>query len=86
MHHARLALGLLWLTGALAVHAETVMIEADGYVDVVAGRIVSPGIVVVEGDRIAAVNPATKPAGARTIALPGHTLIPGLMDAHTNLN
>jgi imidazolonepropionase-like amidohydrolase len=86
MRHASRALGLVCLSAAFAVHAETVVIEADGYVDVVAGRIVSPAVIVVEGDRIAAVNPAAKPAGANTIALPGHTLLPGLMDAHTHLN
>ena len=62
------------------------MIEADGYLDVVAGRIVSPAVIVVEGERIAAINPAARPAGAKTIALPGHTLLPGLMDAHVHLN
>ena len=86
MRHVRRALGLACLSAVFAVHAETVVIEADGYVDVVAGRIVSPAVIVVEGDRIAAVNPAAKPAGAKTIALPGHTLLPGLMDAHTHLN
>jgi len=86
MQHARRALCVLFLSAACAVHAETLVIEADGYVDVVAGRIVSPAVIVVEGDRIAAVNPAAKPAGARTISLPGHTVLPGLMDAHTHLN
>jgi imidazolonepropionase-like amidohydrolase len=86
MQHARRALCVLFLSAACAVHAETLVIEADGYVDVVAGRVVSPAVIVVEGDRIAAVNPAAKPAGARTISLPGHTVLPGLMDAHTHLN
>ena len=86
MQHALRALVLCGLSAAFAVHAESVVVEAGGYVDVVAGRIVSPAVVVVEGDRIAAVNPPAKPAGARTIALPGHTLLPGLMDAHTHLN
>ncbi|HKX59586.1 MAG TPA: amidohydrolase family protein [Steroidobacteraceae bacterium] len=86
MQHARRALCVLFLSAACAVHAETLVIEADGYVDVVAGRVVSPAVIVVEGDRIAAVNPAAKPPGARTISLPGHTVLPGLMDAHTHLN
>ena len=86
MQYSRRALGLFCLSAAFAVHAETVVLEADGYVDVVAGRIVSPAVIVVEGERIAAVNPAAKPAGAKTIALPGLTLLPGLMDAHTHLN
>jgi imidazolonepropionase-like amidohydrolase len=40
----------------------------------------------VEGERITAVNPQTRPAAAKTIELAGHTLLPGLMDAHTHLN
>jgi imidazolonepropionase-like amidohydrolase len=44
--------------------------------------------VVVTGRTIAAVGPATSvigPAGARTIDLPGMTLLPGLIDAHSHL-
>ncbi len=73
------------LAGA-AVQAETIVIEAARYLDVVEGKIVSPAVIVVEGERIVAVNPAAHPAGATTIALPGHTLLPGLMDAHVHLN
>ena len=60
---------LALLLAAAAVHAETVVIEADGYLDVVAGRIVRPAILVIDGEKIAAVNPASKPAAARAIAL-----------------
>jgi imidazolonepropionase-like amidohydrolase len=45
-------------------------------------------IVVVRGKKIAAVGPADKisvPKGARVIALPKMTLLPGLIDAHTHL-
>jgi imidazolonepropionase-like amidohydrolase len=45
-------------------------------------------IVVVDGERIAAVGPrdAVKvPADARRIELPGTTLLPGLIDAHSHL-
>ncbi len=66
--------------------AETVVLEADGYLDVVAGRIVTPAVIVIEGEKIAAVNPVTRPPGAKSIALPGHVLLPGLMDAHVHLN
>jgi imidazolonepropionase-like amidohydrolase len=82
----RRAFGLLGLLMAFAGGAEPVVVEADGYVDVVAGRVVSPAVIVVDGERIVAVNPPARPAGARTIALPGHTLLPGLMDAHVHLN
>lgn len=44
--------------------------------------------VLVEGERIAAVGPASgvrAPAGTRTIALPGATLTPGLIEGHSHL-
>jgi imidazolonepropionase-like amidohydrolase len=44
--------------------------------------------VLVRSDRIAAVGPRTQvgsPAGARTIALPGTTLMPGMIEGHTHL-
>ncbi len=81
-----LAALLACLFTVAAARAETVVIEADGYVDVTAGRVVRPAVLVVDGEKIAAVNPASKPAGARTIALPGHVLLPGLMDDHVHLN
>jgi imidazolonepropionase-like amidohydrolase len=45
-------------------------------------------VVLVTGDRIAAVGTAAEvqvPAGTRVVALPGVTLIPGLMDAHSHI-
>jgi imidazolonepropionase-like amidohydrolase len=45
-------------------------------------------VVLVTGRDIAAVGPperVTVPAGARTIDLPGTTLLPGLIDAHSHL-
>src|SRR5688572_21232372 len=86
MPDLRWAAALLGSLAALAGRAEPVVVEADGYVDVVAGRVVSPAVIVVDGERIVSVNPPARPAGARTIALPGHTLLPGLMDAHVHLN
>ena len=44
--------------------------------------------VLVRGDRIAAAGPASgiaAPAGARTIELPGATLIPGMIEGHAHL-
>lgn len=42
--------------------------------------------VVVRGDHIEAVGPSlTPPAGAETIALPGATLMPGLIEGHSHL-
>jgi imidazolonepropionase-like amidohydrolase len=44
-------------------------------------------IVIVDGERITAVGPASmpRPANAQVIALPGETLTPGLMDLHSHL-
>ncbi|HXV40519.1 MAG TPA: amidohydrolase family protein [Steroidobacteraceae bacterium] len=65
--------------------AEVLVLKADAWIDVDAGRRVTPGVVVVDGGRIAALNPASLPQGARTIELPGLTLLPGFIDAHTHL-
>jgi imidazolonepropionase-like amidohydrolase len=54
-----------------------------------AGEPVHPGwVVVVEGRKIAAVGPREKvtvPAGAEVVALPGATLMPGLIELHSHL-
>lgn len=45
-------------------------------------------VVLVRGDRIAAVGPRAQvnaPPGTQTIALPGLTLLPGFIDGHTHL-
>src|SRR4051794_11708916 len=45
-------------------------------------------IVIVRGEKIASVGPAneiTVPNGAKIIDLPGATLLPGLIDAHSHL-
>jgi imidazolonepropionase-like amidohydrolase len=42
--------------------------------------------VLVEGERIAAAGPSVRaPAGARTIELPGTTLMPGMIEGHSHL-
>lgn len=45
-------------------------------------------VVLVKGDRIAAVGPrsqVTAPPGTQTVALPGTTLMPGMIEGHTHL-
>ena len=51
------------------------------------GAAMHPGwSVLVEGERIVAAGPdVAAPAGAETVALPGTTLMPGLIDAHVHL-
>ncbi len=53
--------------------------------DAEAGRVVDGAVVVVEGGRIAAVNPSAVPEDARVIDLGDATLLPGFIDAHTHL-
>ena len=53
------------------------------------GETMHPGwVVVVRGDRIIAAGPpasTSAPGGARTIVLPGTTLMPGLIEGHSHL-
>jgi imidazolonepropionase-like amidohydrolase len=53
--------------------------------DVVTGALVTPGDLLVEGDRIVAVAPASVPADAVEVDLGDLTLLPGLMDMEVNL-
>ena len=51
------------------------------------GGIIDDGVVLVRGDRIAAVGrrgEVTIPAGAQTVDVSGKTIIPGLVDAHAH--
>ena len=76
------------LLAAVPVHAETLLIR-PARVFTAEDKIAHPGwAVLVEGETIAAVGPAAgikAPAGARTLDLPGATLLPGLIDAHAHL-
>jgi imidazolonepropionase-like amidohydrolase len=64
----------------------TVLLHAARMLDVAGGRVVAPGEVLVEGDRIAAVGVRVeRPAGAEVIDLGDVTLIPGMIDAHVHL-
>ena len=60
------------------------VLRAARWVDVDAGETRAPAVVVVEDDRIVAVNPAELPAGATVIDLGDVTLLPGLMDMELN--
>jgi imidazolonepropionase-like amidohydrolase len=53
--------------------------------DVVAGELVAPGDLLIEGERITAVAPASVPADAVVVDLGDLTLLPGLMDMEVNL-
>lgn len=68
--------------------ASTVALRAARLFDGTGAPAIENAVVVIEGSRIAAAGPAGSialPQGAEVIDLPGHTLMPGLIDTHTHL-
>ena len=68
-----------------AQDTQAVVIRAARMLDVTGGRMLNNAVVVIQGDKIVTVNPATLPAGARTLDLGDVTLLPGFIDMHTHL-
>ena len=76
------------LTSAQPAAASTspIVLHAARLLEVDTGKILAPGEVLVEGDRIRAVGSSVDhPQGAQTIDLGDVTLLPGLIDAHVHL-
>ncbi len=66
--------------------SKPVVLHATRLLDVAAGKIVSPGEVLVEGERIVAVGASVdRPLGSRVLDVGDVTLMPGLIDAHVHL-
>ncbi|RRA47246.1 amidohydrolase family protein [Acidipila sp. EB88] len=66
--------------------AAAVVLHAEHLLDVERGQLVSPGEVLVEGERIVAAGERVpRPAGAVVVDLGAATLMPGLIDAHVHL-
>jgi imidazolonepropionase-like amidohydrolase len=71
------------LTGA---PTQPELLRAAAVLNVKTGQYIRPGMILVEGGRIAAVGSnLTAPAGAKVIDLPNLTLLPGLIDTHVHL-
>jgi imidazolonepropionase-like amidohydrolase len=75
-----------WQLASAQLAVRPVVLHAARVLDIESGRLISPGEVLVQGDRIAAVGPTVaRPAGAEVIDLGDRTLLPGLIDAHVHL-
>ncbi|UPG89619.1 amidohydrolase family protein [Luteibacter aegosomaticola] len=88
-----LAMGLAL---SVAAHADDmpkpadhpVLLKADRVFDARDEQVHSGWVVLVQGDKIAAVGPENQvaaPAGTETLTFPGMTLLPGLIDAHSHI-
>lgn len=62
------------------------VLEAAAWMDVVSGEIERPARIVIEGERIIAVNPDELPPDAEIVDLGELTLLPGMIDVHTHLS
>lgn len=72
---------------AAPASAETVAVTAAKMVDVLAGRMIDNPVVVITDGRITSVSSGgAVPQGAKVIALPGKTILPGLIDMHVHLD
>jgi imidazolonepropionase-like amidohydrolase len=82
-HRSALLLFLL----ALNAGAQTVTIlHASRLLDIETGRLLTPGELLIRGDRIVEAGvKVTHPEGAATIDLGDRTLLPGLIDVHVHL-
>ena len=62
------------------------MLHAARLLEIESGNTITPGEVLIEGERIAEAGSAvTRPPGAEVIDLGDTTLLPGLIDAHVHL-
>jgi imidazolonepropionase-like amidohydrolase len=80
------------LLSSLTLHAQdttrATLLVPDAVWDGVANRPERGWVVLVRGERIVAAGPVARvsvPSGAERIALPGTTLIPGLIEGHSHL-
>ncbi|WP_158794826.1 amidohydrolase family protein [Granulicella sp. L60] len=83
-----LAMGFVAASSSLAQSpaSKQIVLHAARMLDVAGGRMVTPGEVLVEGERIVAAGAhVDRPVGAEVIDLGDVTLMPGLIDAHVHL-
>ncbi len=73
-------------TSSQTAPPHVIVLHAARLLDIKGGRLVKPGEVLVQDDRIVEAGSVVKhPAGAEVIDLGDRTLMPGLIDAHVHL-
>jgi imidazolonepropionase-like amidohydrolase len=88
---ALILIGCAGLSGSVLIEAQTVpetttVLHAAHLLDVNAGALISPGEVLVRGDKIVeAGKSVSHPADAAVLDLGDTTLMPGMIDAHVHL-
>jgi imidazolonepropionase-like amidohydrolase len=84
---AAVTLFVLIMQAVAQQSTQRVVIRAGRVLDVKSGKMLTDQAIVIEGDNIVGVGPAsaTPAADATTINLPSATVMPGLIDAHTHL-
>lgn len=86
-----IALAAVLLSIGTSGHAQPpvghpVVLHAQRLLEIETGRMLTPGEILVQGERIGEVGSAVHhPAGAIVIDLGNRTLLPGLIDAHVHL-
>ncbi len=79
-------ISFLLAAGLAAAQSKPIVIKAARMFDGVSDRVVSPGLVVVLGEKIRGVGAGAEiPPGSEVIDLGDATILPGFMDAHTHL-
>src|SRR5579864_4892206 len=82
------SLSILFLLamGTAIAQQRPVVLHAARLLDVESGKLLTPGEILVQGERIVEAGASvTHPGGAKTIDLGDTTLLPGLIDAHVHL-
>jgi imidazolonepropionase-like amidohydrolase len=82
----RLSILAVLAASVLFAQQQAVVLHAARLLDVESGKLLTPGEVLVQGERIVEAGASVShPAGAKTIDLGDSTLMPGLIDVHVHL-
>jgi imidazolonepropionase-like amidohydrolase len=82
----RLFVAILVLAFQALSQTHPIVLHAARLLDIESGKIITPGEVLVLGERISEVGSrVTRPAGAEVLDLGDTTLMPGLIDVHVHL-